>query len=161
MSLIHSSWLSSVLHDSPMTLTWRASHSGASLATAPSSVVHTGAAYMWTSWPSLVASQDILKSSGCEKRIAQDPAFQEWKPIGPWVVSASKSGAVSPRRRLILEVIAIICRWAQQVDRKTVGQDGRFKLSERWNVCTKMTSYNGMHHQTENRIQILRKQEGH
>jgi hypothetical protein len=42
MSLIHSSWLFSVLHERPITLTWRASHSGASLATAPSSVVHTG-----------------------------------------------------------------------------------------------------------------------
>ena len=45
----------------------------------PSSVVQTG-----------------VKSFGCEKKTAHDPSFHSWNRIGPCVVSASKSGAVSP-----------------------------------------------------------------
>jgi len=44
----------------------------------PSSVVQTG-----------------VKSFGCEKSTAQESPIQSWKRIRPWVVSASKSGAVS------------------------------------------------------------------
>src|SRR5688572_9667514 len=45
----------------------------------PSSVVHTG-----------------VKSFGCENRTAHESPIQSWKLILPSVVSASKSGAVSP-----------------------------------------------------------------
>src|SRR5439155_23690609 len=45
----------------------------------PSSVVQTG-----------------VKSFGCENRMAQESPIQLWNRIRPWVVSASKSGAVSP-----------------------------------------------------------------
>ena len=48
----------------------------------PSSVVHTG-----------------VKSLGCEKSTAQESPTQSWNLMGPAVVSASKSGAVSPIRR--------------------------------------------------------------
>src|SRR5262249_6753 len=44
-----------------------------------SSVVHTG-----------------VKSFGCENKTAQESPIQSWKWIRPWVVSASKSGAISP-----------------------------------------------------------------
>ena len=42
-----------------------------------------------------------VKSRGCEKRTAHESPIQSWKLIGPSVVSASKSGAVSPMVRLI------------------------------------------------------------
>ena len=45
----------------------------------PSSVVHTG-----------------VKSLGCEKSTAHESPIHSWNLIGPSVVSASKSGAVSP-----------------------------------------------------------------
>ncbi len=62
-----------------MTLVFRFWNSGSSLASAPSSVVHTG-----------------VKSFGCEKSTAQESPIQSWKRMWPWVVSASKSGAVWP-----------------------------------------------------------------
>ena len=43
----------------------------------PSSVVHTG-----------------VKSLGWENSTAHESPIQSWKLIRPWVVSASKSGAV-------------------------------------------------------------------
>ena len=78
MSSAHLSWRSVASTDRPMTFTPRRSNSGASLATCPSSVVHTG-----------------VKSLGCENSTAQESPIQSWKLILPWVVSAWKSGAVS------------------------------------------------------------------
>src|SRR3954463_15751311 len=68
----------------PMILTFRLSNSGLILAMYPSSVVQTG-----------------VKSFGCENSTAQESPTQTWKWIGPSVVSASKSGAVSPIVKLI------------------------------------------------------------
>ena len=39
--------------------------------------------------------QTGVKSLGCENRTAQESPIQSWKRIRPWLVSASKSGAVS------------------------------------------------------------------
>ena len=68
----------------PIGLTFRRSNSGLRRATYPSSVVQTG-----------------VKSRGCEKRMAQASPIHAWKLIRPSVVSAVKSGAVSPSLRLI------------------------------------------------------------
>src|SRR5258705_1109563 len=68
----------------PMIFTFRLSNSGLSLAMYPSSVVHTG-----------------VKSFGCEKSTAHESPIHSWKRIFPAVVSASKSGAVSPIERAI------------------------------------------------------------
>jgi hypothetical protein len=57
---------------------------GLDLARYPSSVVQTG-----------------VKSLGCDKSTAQESPIQWWKAILPWVVSASKSGAMSPSERVI------------------------------------------------------------
>src|SRR6266480_732863 len=62
-----------------MIFTFLRSNSGFIFAMYPSSVVQTG-----------------VKSFGCENRMAQELPIQSWKRIGPSVVSASKSGAVSP-----------------------------------------------------------------
>ncbi len=62
-----------------MTFTPRRSNSGLIFAMYPSSVVQTG-----------------VKSFGCEKSTAHESPIQSWKLIRPSVVSASKSGAVSP-----------------------------------------------------------------
>src|SRR3984885_2984339 len=62
-----------------MIFTPRRSNSGLMLAMYPSSVVHTG-----------------VKSFGCENSTAHESPIQSWKEILPSVVSASKSGAVSP-----------------------------------------------------------------
>src|SRR6476619_6716110 len=51
----------------------------------PSSVVHTG-----------------VKSFGCENSTAHESPIHSWKLIGPSVVCASKSGAVSLIVKLIL-----------------------------------------------------------
>src|SRR3954470_24837215 len=40
-----------------------------------------------------------VKSLGCENNTAQESPIQSWNLIGPSVVSASKSGAVSPIAR--------------------------------------------------------------
>src|SRR6185369_7861369 len=69
---------------SPITLTPRLSKSGLQRATYPSSVVQTG-----------------VKSLGWENKTAQLSPIHSWKRIGPSVVSASKSGAISPSRRAI------------------------------------------------------------
>src|ERR1700730_12764149 len=79
MSCAHWAWLSSGSTDSSMILTLRPSNSGLIFATYPSSVVHTGG-----------------KSRGCENSTAQLSPIQSWKLIGPSVVCAEKSGAVSP-----------------------------------------------------------------
>src|SRR6266540_4183135 len=79
MSLDHFEWFSTGSTDSPMIFTFLSSNSGLIFAMYPSSVVHTG-----------------VKSRGCEKSTAQESPIQSWKRIRPSVVSASKSGAVSP-----------------------------------------------------------------
>src|SRR5438270_13802393 len=65
--------------DRPMIFTPRRSNSDLIFAMYPSSVVHTG-----------------VKSFGCENKTAQELPTQSWKLIFPSVVSAWKSGAVSP-----------------------------------------------------------------
>src|ERR1700756_1938464 len=79
MSAAHFWWLVTGSTDSPMILTPRLSNSGFSRAMVPSSVVQTG-----------------VKSFGCENSTTQLLPIQSWKRILPSVVSASKSGAVSP-----------------------------------------------------------------
>src|SRR5437667_10414692 len=79
MSLAHPSWSPVESTDRPITFTFRSSNSGLIFAMYPSSVVHTG-----------------VKSLGCENSTAQESPIQSWKLIFPSVVSASKSGAVSP-----------------------------------------------------------------
>src|SRR5215216_7852350 len=69
---------------SPITFTPRFSKSGLQRATYPSSVVQTG-----------------VKSFGWENRTAQLSPIHSWKFIGPSVVSAVKSGAISPSLRAI------------------------------------------------------------
>src|SRR5215831_4741805 len=68
-----------------MSFTFRRRNSGLSLATAPSSVVHTG-----------------VKSLGWENSTAHESPIHWWNRIGPSVVCAVKSGAVSPSRRPII-----------------------------------------------------------
>src|SRR6516225_10600528 len=84
MSPDHFLWLSIGSTDKPRILTPRLSNSGLSRAIVPSSVVQTG-----------------VKSFGCENSTAQLLPIQSWKRILPWVVSASKSGAVSLIARAI------------------------------------------------------------
>src|SRR3954463_5179356 len=67
-----------------MIFTFLRSNSGFIFAIYPSSVVQTG-----------------VKSFGCENRTAQESPIHSWKRIVPSVVSASKSGAVSPMRRVM------------------------------------------------------------
>src|SRR6185436_14248389 len=81
MSFDQDLWSSTESTLSPMTLQLRFANSSARPAMYPSSVVHTG-----------------VKSFGCENRIAQPSPIHSWKRIGPWVVSAVKSGASSPMR---------------------------------------------------------------
>src|SRR5215210_1602306 len=85
MSLAQPEWLSTGSTERPITFTPRRSNSGLILAMYPSSVVQTG-----------------VKSFGCEKSTAQESPIQSWKRIRPSVVSASKSGAVSPSCSAIL-----------------------------------------------------------
>ncbi len=51
--------------------------------------------------------QTGVKSRGCENSTPHESPSQSWKRIGPSVVSASKSGAVSP----IVSVIAMSSFW--------------------------------------------------
>src|SRR5258706_14660468 len=81
MSLAQRAWSLTGSTDSPMTLQFRLANSGSSFARAPSSVVHTG-----------------VKSLGCENSMPQESPSHSWNRIRPWVVSASKSGALSPIR---------------------------------------------------------------
>src|SRR4051794_10552697 len=84
MSSAHFAWFSTGSTDRPMTFTPRASKSGLILARYPSSVVQIG-----------------VKLRGCENRTVHESPIQSWKEIEPSVVSASKSGAVSPICRAI------------------------------------------------------------
>src|SRR5881397_2560561 len=90
MSLAHFLWSSTGSADRPMILVLRLSNSDFSLAMVPSSVVQTG-----------------VKSLGCENRTAQLSPIQSWKRIGPWVVSALKSGAVSLMRSDMVFVLLL------------------------------------------------------
>src|SRR5437763_12308474 len=72
-----------------MTLTLRRSNSGLRRAASPSSVVQTG-----------------VKSFGCEKRTPQLSPSHSWKLIVPSVVSAVKSGAVSPNLIAITNILS-------------------------------------------------------
>src|SRR5580692_7214840 len=77
-------WDSTESTERPISLVLRLSNSGLALENAPSSVVHTG-----------------VKSFGWENRIPQLSPSHSWKLMVPSVVSAVKSGAVSPRRTAI------------------------------------------------------------
>lgn len=83
MSLIHALWESALLADNPINFTSRLANSGSSLAKAPNSVVQTG-----------------VKSSGCENNTAHESPKYSWNEIGPLEVSAVKSGAVDPKRKV-------------------------------------------------------------
>src|ERR1700756_1270418 len=91
MSSAHLEWRSTGSTESPISLTPRLSNSGFSLASAPSSVVHTG-----------------VKSLGCENSIAQELPIQLWNLIFPSVVSASKSGATAPIGSAMLQPHVIL-----------------------------------------------------
>src|ERR671932_7206 len=71
-----------------MIFTFRLSNSGLIFAMYPSSVVHTG-----------------VKSLGCENSTAHESPIQSWKRMRPSVVSASKSGAVSPSCTAIVRLL--------------------------------------------------------
>src|SRR5215469_4425155 len=87
MSPDHFLWLSTGSTERPMILTPRLSNSGLSRAMVPSSVVQTG-----------------VKSFGCENRTPQELPSHSWKRMLPSVVSASKSGAVSPIANVIADL---------------------------------------------------------
>src|SRR5918996_5443912 len=87
MSLAQPSWSPVESTERPTILTFLRSNSGLIFAMYPSSVVHTG-----------------VKSFGCENRTAHESPIHSWNRIGPSVVSASKSGAVSP----ICKAIALL-----------------------------------------------------
>src|SRR2546421_11676541 len=90
MSRAHPAWSPVESTERPMTFTFRRSNSGLIFAMYPSSVVQTG-----------------VKSFGCEKRIAHEFPIQSWKRILPSLVSASKSGAVSPIFMVCLSLIVV------------------------------------------------------
>src|SRR3954467_11416487 len=79
MSFAHPSWSPVESTESPITFTLQRSNSGLIFAMYPSSVVQTG-----------------VKSLGCENSTAHESPIHSWKRILPSVLSASKSGAVSP-----------------------------------------------------------------
>src|SRR5690554_2997440 len=90
MSLIHSRCDCTGSTDRAMTLTPRSANLSLSLAVRPSSVVHTG-----------------VKSAGWEKRTPQPSPSHSWNEILPSLESCSKSGAVSPKRKLIFALLLI------------------------------------------------------
>ena len=81
MSGIQRWWSSIESTETAIGLALRAANSPERAAVRPSSVVQTG-----------------VKSAGWLNRTAQEPPFHSWKESRPAVVSAVKSGAVSPRR---------------------------------------------------------------
>src|SRR6185436_17081137 len=84
MSAAQPAWRSIGSTERPTIFTLRLSNSGLIFAIYPSSVVHTG-----------------VKSFGCENSTAHLSPIQSWNLMRPSVVSASKSGAVSPSERAI------------------------------------------------------------
>ena len=93
MSLSQERWDSTESTERPMSLVLRLSNSALALAKAPSSVVHTG-----------------VKSLGWENRIPHESPSHSWKLIVPSVVSAVKSGAISPKRTA-MSPPAFVVRW--------------------------------------------------
>src|SRR5258708_36184926 len=91
ISLIHSLCDSALSTDNAIVFTLRFSNSPASFAVKPSSVVQTG-----------------VKSAGCENSTPQLSPSQSWNLMRPTLDSCSKSGAISPRRRLILQLLDCI-----------------------------------------------------
>src|SRR5690348_6204238 len=85
MSTSHFLWLDTGSTLRPMILQLRFAKSDCKPAIYPSSVVHTG-----------------VKSLGWENRMAQPSPIHSWNLMGPCVVSATKSGAVSLRRSDIM-----------------------------------------------------------
>src|ERR1700728_1235796 len=81
MSFFQPLWDSTESTERPMILALRLSNSPLALAKAPSSVVQTG-----------------VKSFGWENSTPHELPSHSWKLIVPSVVSAVKSGAMSPRR---------------------------------------------------------------
>src|SRR3954451_12728976 len=100
MSSAHLAWLSTASTDRPMILALRLSNSGLSIAIRPSSVVQIG-----------------VKSLGCENRTAHESPIQSWNLILPSVVSAVKSGAVSPSLSVILVLLICGCRGSRLLKR--------------------------------------------
>src|SRR5579864_5434742 len=90
MSLIHSLCDSALSTDKAIVFTLRFSNSPASLAVNPSSVVQTG-----------------VKSAGCENSTPQLSPSHSWNLMRPTLDSCSKSGAMSPRRRLMLQLLDV------------------------------------------------------
>src|SRR5580704_6047921 len=106
MSCDHFLWLSTGSTDSPMILTPRLSNSGLSRAIVPSSVVQTG-----------------VKSLGWENSTTQLLPIQSWKRILPSVVSASKSGAVSPICSAMESSVARLFGFCQSIAELMYGRD--------------------------------------
>src|SRR5271156_2624921 len=93
MSPAQAPWDSTESTERPMSLALRLSNSGLALAKAPSSVVQTG-----------------VKSLGWENRMPQLSPSHSWKLTFPSVVSAVKSGAVSPSRMAIGVILLLLRR---------------------------------------------------
>src|SRR6516165_6400328 len=91
MSPAHPLWDSTESTEMPINLVLRLSNSGLALENAPSSVVQTG-----------------VKSFGWEKRIPQLSPSHSWKLMLPSVVSAVKSGAVSPIARAMPSPFSVL-----------------------------------------------------
>ena len=85
MSRIQVLWVSAGSTDSAIALTLRLSNSGLSLAVRPSSVVQTG-----------------VKSAGWENSTTHESPAHSWNLILPIEESCSKSGAVSPKRKVMV-----------------------------------------------------------
>ena len=90
-------WDSTESTERPISLVLRLSNSGLALENAPSSVVQTG-----------------VKSFGWENRIPQLSPSHSWKLMVPSVVSAVKSGAVSPSRTAMCPpgIVNVCLRWS-------------------------------------------------
>src|SRR5215475_15313565 len=95
-----------------MIFTFLRSNSGFIFAMYPSSVVQTG-----------------VKSFGCENRTAHESPIQSWKLIRPSVLSASKSGAVSPSLNAIGSLLSEVC--ARDLP-KFLSEFRRIRTSARW-----------------------------
>ena len=78
--------------------------------------------------------QTGVKSLGCENSTAQPSPIQSWNRIGPSVVSASKSGASSPMRR-------VICLSPRNLDQ--VSGDSILVAVEQWGEDPKLVALLG------------------
>ena len=105
MSSAHFPWFSVESTGRPMLLTRARSNSGLIRATSPSSMVQIG-----------------VESFGCEKENAHELPIRSWKRISPSVVSASKSGAVSPSCSPIVAVLFGRRIWSADTVRSGDGQ---------------------------------------